>query len=332
MSQISQCKFEIPGYKLFSKQRNIFQGGGVGLYIRTGINFTLDPALTVFHEKIFESIVGTVDLGKNKKIIIGSSYRPGTPHPEFTFNEQNEIFFELLSNQTEILASKKEPVFIFGDFNIDILKYGSESVSTNYIDNLFAAGFIQTIVNPTRCTAHSATLIDHCLTNFSCNVFTSRILTSCISDHFPILSFFPIHSKCALTEPKPYRNYSDTNLTNFQNNINNIDWSLLSDFEDVNEAYDYFLENFITLHDLYFPEQIAKNSNLFPKEPWFSRALLVSRKEKRRLDSLAASTRSPENISKFKKYRNLYNRILRAACPSLTSSICLLALASFHTK
>jgi len=62
--------------------------------MQNGIQFTLDPILSVFHEKIYESIVGIISFGKNKnkKIIVGSAYRPGTPHPDMTMSELNDLF------------------------------------------------------------------------------------------------------------------------------------------------------------------------------------------------------------------------------------------------
>jgi len=219
------------------------QGGGVGIYIKTGLNFTPDPVLSVFHERIYESLVGTVDLGKNKKILVGSAYRPGTPY----ISNQNELFFDLFANQIDNLSTKKCPVFVMGDFNIDLLRYGHDSAASEYIDLLFSSGFIQTIIMPTRCSNFSATLIDHCLTNLKCSTYCSRILTSNISDHFPILSIMPLACDSISSSSIPVRDYSKSNMDRFQNNLNNINWSVLSDFDNVDSAYDYFINNFIRL-------------------------------------------------------------------------------------
>jgi len=75
-----------------------------------------------------------------------------------------------------------------GDFNIDALKYGSIDSVTSYIDTLFTTGFLQTVTLPTRCTSHSATLIDHVITNIIQPEYTNYIITQQISDHFPILT------------------------------------------------------------------------------------------------------------------------------------------------
>ena len=55
------------------------------------------------------------------------------------------------------------------------------------------------------------------------------------------------------------------------------------------------------------------NKNLNKIEPWCTYGILISRKEKFRLGSVAARFPSPTNINCFKTYRNLYNQIIRAA-------------------
>ncbi len=44
-----------------------------------------------------------------------------------------------------------------------------------------------------------------------------------------------------------------------------------------------------------------------------SAGLLTSRREKNRLCKISLSEPSPFNLDKFKRYRNMYNRLIRAA-------------------
>ncbi len=72
--------------------------------------------------------------------------------------------------------------------------------------------------------------------------------------------------------------------------------------------------NFIFLYNLIFPERLVKfNKNIHKKEPWFSIGLLVSRREKLRLDSVASFTPTVQNIENFKNYKNLYQKLVRQA-------------------
>ena len=95
----------------------------------------------------------------------------------------------------ENLNQKNKPVHIVGDMNIDILKFAMHPPTENYINNLFASGFLQLITKPTRCQNNSATLIDHIITNVSNGSFETNIVISHISDHFPLFSLLGCHKK-----------------------------------------------------------------------------------------------------------------------------------------
>ncbi len=76
---------------------------------------------------------------------------------------------------------------MFSDFNLDALHYNTNNNVTDYINLLFSYGLLQIITKPTRVTLNSATLIDHLITNSNSNSFETVILTSKLSDHFPIV-------------------------------------------------------------------------------------------------------------------------------------------------
>ena len=72
-----------------------------------------------------------------------------------------------------------------GDFNIDLLNFESHPPTNEFINNMGVYCFQPHIIQPTRVTDHSATLVDHIYFN-SCDHFTiSGNLLSDISDHFP---------------------------------------------------------------------------------------------------------------------------------------------------
>ena len=48
--------YNIRNYKLLTANRKNKSGGGVGMYIKEGINFRLREDLSVFHEGILETI------------------------------------------------------------------------------------------------------------------------------------------------------------------------------------------------------------------------------------------------------------------------------------
>ena len=83
----------LPSYhNLVFKLRHNTQGGGVGIYIRDHIKFNILNGLSVFVDRIFESIFIEVFTSDNKKLLIGSVYRPGSAHPTLSSSEQFNQF------------------------------------------------------------------------------------------------------------------------------------------------------------------------------------------------------------------------------------------------
>jgi endonuclease/exonuclease/phosphatase family metal-dependent hydrolase len=113
-------------------------------------------------------------------------YRPVTSNPTLSGAESYSEFIELFSNLCDTLTNYKN-VVLLGDLNIDILSYGSNTRSTEFVDLLFSFGMLQIVTKPTRCNEKSATLIDHIITNVHLPSYRVSIITSLISDHFPVI-------------------------------------------------------------------------------------------------------------------------------------------------
>jgi endonuclease/exonuclease/phosphatase family metal-dependent hydrolase len=306
--------FSLPGYsKLEYKIRNNnVQGGGVGIYVRSHLSYSVSAIYSVFSDRLFESIFVEVTL-QNSKILIGNVYRPNSGHPNLTQSEQFSQSLEIFSNIANQLSTSKIPVRIVGDFNIDVLKYNSNPQVTEYVDLLFSFGLLQVITKPTRCTQNSATLIDHVITNSMCPNIESIIVTSLISDHFPIIHH--CNSSKKITKPTTIktRNFSDENIARFNQALLNLDWSDVTECNDTQLSYNYFSDSFLSLYEIYFPVTEKKiNPNYAKVEPWFSNGLLISRKNKLKLSKMASHSPTDTNILAFKTYRNLYNRTVRA--------------------
>ena len=165
----------------------ILGGGGVGIFVKNGINFNVLKQYSIFSERIIETLFVKISDGSNQKIIIGSVYRPGTKCPGLSFTEQFAQFSDLLSNILSELGAIYDKIYIFGDFNLDLLKINENKFISDYVDTLFSFGFLQIVTKPTRISENSATLIDHILTNSSNDAFESFLLCWQISDHLPLI-------------------------------------------------------------------------------------------------------------------------------------------------
>ena len=307
--------FNLDGYHPleFSSRHSNVQGGGVGIFVNKKLNFSANKKLSIFHDRILESIFIDVTFN-NKKITIGSLYRPGTQHPSLSSSEQFTQFCELFSAIADSANNSHNPTYIFGDTNIDCLKYGSCANSSNFDDILFSHGMIQVVSKPTRCTSSSATLIDHVITNSNSDTYESIILISQLSDHFPVLHFLSCPKHHATPKTIAKRDFSDANLDYFKNSLSALGWHDVTSTSDPQLALNSFSETFTSLYDLHFPLVTKKfNKNFHKIEPWITGGILTSRRRKIELEKIVFTNPSPASTLNFKLYRNAYNKVLRAA-------------------
>ena len=104
--------------------------------------------------------------------------------------------FNFVINQLldQIIKEQKQ-IFLTGDFNIDLLNYNENQLTNEFLDSLASNCIIPYILQPTRLTSHSKTLIDNIFSNeLSCEEISGNI-TATISDHLPQFLHTPnVHS------------------------------------------------------------------------------------------------------------------------------------------
>ena len=185
---IDPSLFPLANYQTLEiNTRKNARGGGVGIFVKNDIVYKVLSQYSIFQERIFESLFIEITNDSNQKIVVGSVYRPGTKCPGLNFTEQFAQFSDTLSNILSDLSSNYEKVYIFGDFNLDLLKVNENKFVSEYVDTLFSFGFLQIVTKPMRVSANSATLIDHVLTNSLNETFESFLLCWQISDHLPLI-------------------------------------------------------------------------------------------------------------------------------------------------
>ena len=299
------------------KTRSISKGGGVAYYISKSFQFEILDELSIFQERIFESLFIKVSLNANSNIIIGNIYRSPSQPTGFTPSQQLDSFLEILSNILDKLNEFNCKVYLVGDFNIDLLKFSSHPKTGEFIDKLFSNGYLQLVNHPSRISQHgnqnSASLIDHCWTNNISQSFKSGLINTYISDHFPI--FHILSTKKNKQSPKTFltRDYSGRNIEMFKNNLSNIDFADVIQESDPQMSYNTFHDKFFGLYDIVFIEkEIRFNRNVHKIEPWMSRGLLTSRQRKNKLSKIFSRRPIPENHDKLKIYKNMYNKLIKA--------------------
>ena len=111
------------------------------------------------------------------------------------------------------------------DFNVDLRWYASDSKTAEFYDLMCFHSFRPFILQPTRVTSKTATLIDNIFINdITCHTVGGNI-TSSISDHFFQLTqtdiFSTSHTRKKVNDSWDFRNF---NKQEFKEELLNIDW------------------------------------------------------------------------------------------------------------
>jgi hypothetical protein len=201
----------IPGYTFTYRNRREGRGGGVGLFTREDISYKEMIIPTSFTS--FESLFINIPSTKNTDIVVGVIYRPPGTNLDF-FNTEFESLIDLLT----IHKNRNKRIFITGDFNIDLLASETHNPTADFANCLTSHHFLPMILQPTRITPTTATLIDNIFTNSPVSVTNSAIIISDISDHLPIITWIENTSKPLnkLGNPQLVRTINDNTTSNFK--------------------------------------------------------------------------------------------------------------------
>ena len=158
--------------------------GGTLLYIHSHLSYKPRNDLSIYKPTELESSFIEISNPKRSNIIIGCIYR----HPNMDLDEFNDNYLNTLLDK---VSKEKKFVFLLGDFSVDLLKYGKHLPTNEFLDSLSSYMFLPHIVQPTRISTTSKTLIDNIFSNIHTPSSISGNLTSSISDHLPPLLIVP---------------------------------------------------------------------------------------------------------------------------------------------
>jgi hypothetical protein len=103
-------------------------------------------------------------------------------------------------------------------------------------------------------------------------------------------------------------------LNNFKNALSGTDWSHVTNSNNVDDAYNLFWNSYSELFEAIFPKKKVRfNRNIHKMSPFMTAGLLVSRATKNQLFKSKLLDNSPANIQRYKDFKTVYAKTLRAA-------------------
>ena len=267
-NSINDIEVKIDGYSIIRNDRNR-NGGGVACYIRNDLCFN---SKTIFDKQI-ETVFFEILIPKMKSILIGIFYRPPT---------QNE-FLEHIIKDLHTIDFTKQEVFILGDFNVNLF-YNNKYIldEKNDIGNLIPLGPLinkykelcqtfslkQLIMEPTRISSHTSTLLDHVLTNAENKISNSGVIDIGISDHQLIYCTRKIErNKLNTHNQTKVRSFKNYSMNILKNSLTRAGFPNYNLFTNVDIAYLDFIEKISQVVDSIAPlkdKRIKINS-----QDWF---------------------------------------------------------------
>ena len=97
----------------------------------------------------------------------------------------NEFNDDYLNEILDKLSKENKTIFLLGDFNINLLNCDIHLPTNEFLDSFLSHYFFPHVLQPSRVTTNTKTLIDNIFSNMAVPNIISGNLTAPISDHLP---------------------------------------------------------------------------------------------------------------------------------------------------
>ena len=301
----TESLIDIPGYKLYNKNRIDRIGGGVGMLVKKELRSRIRNDLYVETQHL-EHIV--VELKTDRKnLLLVSGYRPPNTRVKTLLTEYKRLLIALKKN-------KHHELVLGLDHNLDLLKAHSHKQTNEFLELNLSHDLIPCITKPTRITHATATLIDNIFISPKLqHTMTPYILTDDISDHLPIVAMLG-NQKKSLRESKivKTRDFSDQNIEKIKAELSELDWTdILTDL-DCNDSFNKFHQILCKAIDKHAPETQRKISyQKLARDPWITKGIINSLTKQKRLYREQLQNKSDVSTRNYRQYRNLLQSVMR---------------------
>lgn len=264
------------------------KGGGVAIYSKT--KFRTNVLLSESVCKRFEMLALKIEVSKDCLLTVVGCYRPPS-----ALSDTLESFAKCMAklNYNEVV--------IVGDFNWDWLK----PISDDFKGYCYEMNLTQLLNAPTRPNLkymEKSTLIDLVLTNAPHKYIATGIFVNDVSDHCAIAAIRNIKVPKTKSRFLQKRNFKHLSEQGFLHDIYYCDWKRISLIPDVEMAWSFFREIFLSITNKHAPVRTYRIKGR--ENPWFSDELAKLIHERNQVWAMARRTNSESDWLKFRSLRN----------------------------
>ena len=256
----------LEGFTLYP-QPTLRAAGGVAFYANSSLDISVRSDLNHLDEDI-ETLWIEIHNKKAKNILCGNAYRHPSSNPT--------KFTEHIENTLHKISRENKSVFLSGDFNMNLLNFETRNETNEFLNTMNSHFMLPFVLQPTRITEHSATLIDYIFANVFChNALSGNIVTK-IADHLPqFLIAEDINLSYKSTEFYIH-DFAQFNADNFFDDFSSLDWSFLEASNlDTNARFDRFLVHTSNCVNTHAPHRkLSKREVKLKAKPWLTKRIL----------------------------------------------------------
>ena len=301
VDEMFKTNVTIEGYTQFYTPTNSMKGGTC-IYVKTIYNAVERTDLKSVHDN-FESTWIEIKNSKSKNIVCGCIYR----HPRYDLDE----FLKYIEKCLEVLSKENKEVYIAGDFNIDLLKLDNFPSYLEFYNLMTSNDFLPQIINPTRVTTNTSTVIDNIYTNCHENNQSSGNILLSISEHFSQFTSV-VRKKIDFKNVNFFqRNYSNFTSEHFRNDVSIQNWT--NDLEDVNDQFNDFFWRLEGCVDRHAPlKKLTKKELKLKSKPWITPFIVRLITQRNKIFERKKRQPNNNNIKRlYNLFRNRVNRELK---------------------
>lgn len=236
------------------------RGGGSAILVRHGLKTQAIDVEQFYHDSIFEV---TAILLKNVDVVVSTFYRT----PDSNVNLFLNVFESFLLYLSRKYVGLK--YIISADFNINILTKSQERES--FLNLLRSFDIYWLNEEPTR----GDTCIDNIVTNFDKKQVNCSVIEPHLSNHSGVRAqFLDVFEHNLIPDnvlKKKVRDLTPRAVFNLIKRLSQIDWLDLSNFNDVNLAFDHFnllLTN--SFNEFCTIKEVKVNTGKRPNIKWYT--------------------------------------------------------------
>ena len=299
-------QFHINSYVTHRQDRNA-HGGGLACYVRETIPHKHRPDIAVNQNGI-ESIVIQVKTKTNNSFFI-VIYKPPNIHIQHLSKAIESMLNKCLSESRNI--------YIIGDLNVNF------NLNPNNLSNICDIYDLKQVIKGPTCfkSLENPTLLDIILTNSPNTIKKTINVALGISDFHNYISA-ATRMSCPSNEPKliQYRSFKKFNENDYLNDLQVAPFHVSQTFEDVDDQLWFHNTLLLDIIDKNAPQKqrIVKCNQLPYMNDNLRKAINVKASLRRKFNK----NRSQVNWEKFRKQRNLVNKLKKTSLQKYFNDKC----------